>query len=162
MAFWGVEVEPGKPFTLKATEATRIRRLHLSHATLGGIGNETARHILVCNVGNRRPLYLCILSPGKVDSCQLNLDFEEADEVIFSVIGPLSIHITGYFLPIPTAFRLNDDVQGFSEMKRSDGLLEFGNENFVRGQPMLMKEMHQKAMMKRINKDLTVFKAQRR
>lgn len=63
------------------------------------------------NVGNRRPLYLCILSPGKVDSCQLNLDFEEADEVIFSVIGPLSIHITGYFLPIPTAFRLNDDVQ---------------------------------------------------
>lgn len=47
-------------------------------------------------------------------------------------------------------------------MKRSDGLLEFGNENFVRGQPMLMKEMHQKAMMKRINKDLTVFKAKRR
>ncbi|WZZ20619.1 heat stress transcription factor A-6b-like [Brassica napus] len=43
---------------------------------------------------------------------------------------------------------------GFSKIKRSDGLREFGNENFVRGQPMLMKEMHIKTVMKRVNKDL--------
>ncbi|ESQ47345.1 hypothetical protein EUTSA_v10027735mg [Eutrema salsugineum] len=105
MAFWGVEVKPGKPFTLKATET---RRLHLSQATLG-LGNATTRSILQCNVGNKSPLFLCVLSPEKVDSCQLNIEFEEADEVVFSVIGPRSVHLTGYFLERSTALRLNDD-----------------------------------------------------
>uniref|UniRef100_A0A1J3IRE8 peptidylprolyl isomerase n=1 Tax=Noccaea caerulescens TaxID=107243 RepID=A0A1J3IRE8_NOCCA len=108
MAFWGIEVKPGKPFSLKANEATGTRRLHLSQATLG-IGNATIRSILQCNVGNKSPLFLCVLSPEKVDSCQLNLEFEEAEEVIFSVIGPRSIHLTGYFLGRSTAFRQNDD-----------------------------------------------------
>ncbi|ESQ30727.1 hypothetical protein EUTSA_v10012073mg [Eutrema salsugineum] len=39
---------------------------------------------------------------------------------------------------------------GYSKIKSSDGLREFGNENFVRGQPMLMKEMHIKTVMKRL------------
>ncbi|KAL1204769.1 Peptidyl-prolyl cis-trans isomerase FKBP43 [Cardamine amara subsp. amara] len=108
MAFWGVEVKPGKPFTLKANESTGIKRLHLSQATLG-LGTATNRSILQCNVGNKSPLFLCVLSPEKVDSCQLNLEFEEADEVIFSVIGPRSLHLTGYFLGTSTGFRLNDD-----------------------------------------------------
>ncbi|KAL0742376.1 hypothetical protein Bca4012_083889 [Brassica carinata] len=43
---------------------------------------------------------------------------------------------------------------GFNKIKRSDGLREFGNENFLRGQPMVMKEMHIKTVMKRVNKDL--------
>ncbi|XP_006297382.2 peptidyl-prolyl cis-trans isomerase FKBP43 [Capsella rubella] len=108
MAFWGVEVKPSKTFTLKANEATGIRRLHLSQATLGH-GNGTNRSILQCIVGNKSPLFLCVLTPDKVDSCQLNLEFEEADEVIFSVIGPRSVHITGYFLGRSTSFRSNDD-----------------------------------------------------
>ncbi|KAG7581663.1 FKBP-type peptidyl-prolyl cis-trans isomerase domain [Arabidopsis suecica] len=108
MAFWGVEVKPGKTFTLKNTEATGIRRLHLSQATLGH-GTATIKSILQCNVGNKSPLLLCVLSPDKVDSCQLNLEFEETDEVIFSVIGPRSVHLTGYFLGRSTGFRPNDD-----------------------------------------------------
>ncbi|AEE75184.1 FKBP-type peptidyl-prolyl cis-trans isomerase domain [Arabidopsis suecica] len=108
MAFWGVEVKPGKTFTLKNNEATGIRRLHLSQATLGH-GTATNRSILQCNVGNKSPLLLCVLTPDKVDSCQLNLEFEETDEVIFSVIGPRSVHLTGYFLGRSTGFRPNDD-----------------------------------------------------
>lgn len=107
-AFWGVEVKPGKTFTLKNNEATGIRRLHLSQATLGH-GTATNRSILQCNVGNKSPLLLCVLTPDKVDSCQLNLEFEETDEVIFSVIGPRSVHLTGYFLGRSTGFRPNDD-----------------------------------------------------
>ncbi|CAH2051970.1 unnamed protein product [Thlaspi arvense] len=105
MAFWGVELKPGKPFTLKSTE---IKRLHLSQATLG-LGNATTRSILQCNVGNKSPLFLCVLSPEKVDSCQLNIEFEEADDVVFSVIGPRSIHLTGYFLGKGSGLGQNDD-----------------------------------------------------
>jgi FK506-binding nuclear protein len=74
-----------------------------------GHGTATNRSILQCNVGNKSPLLLCVLTPDKVDSCQLNLEFEETDEVIFSVIGPRSVHLTGYFLGRSTGFRPNDD-----------------------------------------------------
>ncbi|CAN8323437.1 unnamed protein product [Cochlearia groenlandica] len=108
MAFWGAQVKSGKPFTLKANEPTNVfKRLHISQATLG-FGNATMRSILQCNVGNKSPLFLCVLSPDKTETCQLNIEFEESEDVIFSVIGPQSIHITGYFLA-SSGFRLNDD-----------------------------------------------------
>ena len=66
-------------------------------ATLG-IGSATTKSIVQCNVGNKRPVFLCSLFPEKTESCQLNLEFEEVEEVIFSVIGPRSVHLTGYYL----------------------------------------------------------------
>ncbi|KAF3554168.1 hypothetical protein F2Q69_00016298 [Brassica cretica] len=110
MAFWGVEVKPGKPFTLKAA-TNDAKRLHLSQATLGLSSSGTNRSILQCNVGNKSPLFLCVLSPEKVDSCQLNIEFQEAEDVIFSVIGPRSVHLTGYFLgrSSTAGLSLNDD-----------------------------------------------------
>lgn len=51
-----------------------------------------------CNVGDQSPVLLCSLLPEKTESCPLNLEFEEYDDVIFSVIGPRSVHLTGYFL----------------------------------------------------------------
>ncbi|XP_019465465.1 PREDICTED: peptidyl-prolyl cis-trans isomerase FKBP43-like isoform X1 [Lupinus angustifolius] len=96
MAFWGVEVKPGKPFTHKYDNLKG--RLHISMATLG-FGSSTSKSILQCNIGNRSPIYLCSLYPGNTESLQLNLELEEeADQVIFSVIGPRSIHICGYYL----------------------------------------------------------------
>lgn len=110
MAFWGVEVKPGKPFTLKAA-TNDAKRLHLSQATVGLSSSGTNRSILQCNVGNKSPLILCVLSPEKVDSCQLNIEFQEAEDVIFSVIGPRSVHLTGYFLGRSSTggLSLNDD-----------------------------------------------------
>lgn len=49
-------------------------------------------------MGNRRPVYLCALYPVSSESLQLNLEFEEADDVVFSVIGPRSVFLTGYYL----------------------------------------------------------------
>ena len=63
-----------------------------------GLGKATAKSVLQCNVGNKSPVFLCSLYPEKTESLQLNLEFEEVDEVIFSVIGPRSIHLSGYYL----------------------------------------------------------------
>ncbi|CAF1943514.1 unnamed protein product, partial [Brassica napus] len=138
----GVEVKPGKPFTLKAN-TNDSKRLHLSQvfllsdfaiyvpfyficlvkifrATLGMTSNSgtTSRSILQCNAGNKSPLFLCVLSPEKVDTCQLNIEFQEAEDVIFSVIGPRSVHLTGYFLARngTGGLSLNDeDSESFGE-----------------------------------------------
>ncbi|XP_048334783.2 peptidyl-prolyl cis-trans isomerase FKBP53-like isoform X1 [Ziziphus jujuba] len=112
MAFWGIEVKPGKPFTHKFDDLRG--RLHISMATLG-FGNATNKSILQCNVGNRSPVYLCSLYPEKTESLQLNLEFEEADEVIFSVIGPRSIHLSGYYLGRGRNTCLNDDSESYGE-----------------------------------------------
>ena len=32
------------------------------------------------------------------ESLQLNLEFEEADDVVFSVLGPRSIFLSGYYV----------------------------------------------------------------
>ncbi|KAK9910743.1 hypothetical protein M0R45_034692 [Rubus argutus] len=95
MAFWGIEVKPGKPFTHKPDDSNG--RLHISMATLG-TGTATKKSILQCNVGNKSPVYLCSLYPEKTESLQLHLEFDEADEVIFSVLGPRSVHLAGYYL----------------------------------------------------------------
>lgn len=95
MAFWGIEVKPGKPFSHKFDDSKG--RLHVSMASLG-LAKATTKSVLQCNVGNKSPVFLCSLYPEKTESLQLNLEFEEVDEVIFSVIGPRSIHLSGYYL----------------------------------------------------------------
>ncbi|XP_020240129.1 peptidyl-prolyl cis-trans isomerase FKBP43 [Cajanus cajan] len=112
MAFWGVEVKPGKPFNHKYDDSKG--RLHISMATLGW-GTATAKSTLQCNVGNRRPVYLCSLYPGNTESLQLNLELEEVDQVVFSVIGPRSIHLCGYYLATARNTNLIDDSESYGE-----------------------------------------------
>ncbi|PIN23796.1 FKBP-type peptidyl-prolyl cis-trans isomerase [Handroanthus impetiginosus] len=95
MAFWGIEVKPGRPVTHSCEKAGG--RLRISQATLG-IGEATKKSIVQCNVGNRSPVLLCVLLPDKTESCHLDLEFEEADDVVFSVIGPRSVYLTGYYV----------------------------------------------------------------
>lgn len=114
MAFWGVEVKPGRPFTHAASGARG--RLHISQATLG-VGTPTNKSLLQCNVGTKSPVLLCSLFPNKFESCQLNLEFDEVDEVVFSVIGPRSVHITGYYLGSAGRSNLlkDDDSESYGE-----------------------------------------------
>lgn len=98
MAFWGIEVKPGKPYTHRYDEERG--RLQLSLATLGS-GSSTKKNILQCQVGNKKPINLCSLLPDKMETCTLNLEFEEEEEVIFSVQGPQSIHLSGFFIGEP-------------------------------------------------------------
>ncbi|XP_042501369.1 peptidyl-prolyl cis-trans isomerase FKBP53-like [Macadamia integrifolia] len=95
MVFWGVELKPGKPHTHQFDAAPGT--LHISHATLG-IGKSTKRTLVQCNVGNTRPIFICSLLPDKTESCPLDLEFEEDDDVVFSVLGPHSVHLSGFYL----------------------------------------------------------------
>ncbi|KAI4332322.1 hypothetical protein L6164_017244 [Bauhinia variegata] len=112
MAFWGLEVKSGKPISHKFDDLKG--RLHISMATLGS-GSASSKSILQCNVGNRSPVYLCSLYPGSSESLQLNLEFEEVDEVIFSVIGPRSIHLCGYYLGCGRNTNLNEESESYGE-----------------------------------------------
>lgn len=67
----------------------------LNQATLG-TGSATKKSILQVNVGDKSPVYLCTLLPDKTESCSLNLEFDEDDDVKFSVVGPTSIHLSGF------------------------------------------------------------------
>ncbi|XP_057807402.1 peptidyl-prolyl cis-trans isomerase FKBP53-like [Salvia miltiorrhiza] len=95
MAFWGVEVRPGQPITHSCEKARG--RLRISQATLG-FGESLKSSVVQCNVGNKSPVLLCVLLPGRVESSHVELEFEEADDVIFSVVGPRSVYLSGYYI----------------------------------------------------------------
>lgn len=65
-------------------------------ATLGS-SKSKGKAVVVCNVGDKKPIYLCSLLPRKMETCSLNIEFEEYDEVTFSVEGPHTIHLSGFF-----------------------------------------------------------------
>ncbi|XP_045830000.1 peptidyl-prolyl cis-trans isomerase FKBP43-like isoform X9 [Trifolium pratense] len=114
MAFWAVEIKPGKPFT--HTYDGSKGRLHISMATLGH-GTAITKSTLQCNVGNKSPVYLCSLYPGagNTESLQLNLELEEDCNVIFSVIGPRSIHLCGYYLARGRYNNTLDESESYGE-----------------------------------------------
>lgn len=62
------------------------------------IGTSNKTSLVQCNVGNKIPVLLCALLPDKTESLPLNLEFEEAEDVVFSVIGPRGVYLTGYYL----------------------------------------------------------------
>lgn len=48
-------------------------------------------------MGDKNPINLCSLVPQTFENCALNLEFEEDDEVTFSIVGPHSVHLSGFF-----------------------------------------------------------------
>ncbi|XP_072980880.1 peptidyl-prolyl cis-trans isomerase FKBP53 [Typha angustifolia] len=95
MAFWGIEVRPGKPYTHHYDNARG--RLRVCQATLGN-GKATTKSSVQCNVGNKAPILLCSLIPNVAETCHLEIEFEEEEEVIFSVLGQRSAHLSGYYI----------------------------------------------------------------
>uniref|UniRef100_A0A7N0RDY6 FK506-binding protein n=1 Tax=Kalanchoe fedtschenkoi TaxID=63787 RepID=A0A7N0RDY6_KALFE len=93
MVFWGIEVKPGQAFTYDCKAVPE--RLHITQATLGA-GSSSERSVLQCVVGGKSPVFLCSLLPDKFETCPLNLEYEEDDEVSFSTVGPRSIHLSGF------------------------------------------------------------------
>ena len=64
-------------------------------------------------MGNKSPVFLCALLPDKTESCHLDLEFEEADDVVFSVIGPRGVYLTGYYVSNDQHPALNSDTYPF-------------------------------------------------
>ncbi|KAJ8573302.1 hypothetical protein K7X08_009813 [Anisodus acutangulus] len=112
MAFWGIEVKAGKPVTHSFDSARG--RLRISQATLG-IGNAENKSLVQCNVGNKTPVFLCALLPNKTESCHLDLEFEEAEDVVFSVLGPRTVYLTGYYVGNSRRANVNSDTESYGE-----------------------------------------------
>ncbi|OEL12749.1 Peptidyl-prolyl cis-trans isomerase FKBP53, partial [Dichanthelium oligosanthes] len=124
----GVEIKPGKPYTL--TQNDYDGRLRLTQATLGdevGKGEKgTGRKkcVLQCSVEDKDPVYLCAMVPEQSETCHLELEFDE--EVTFSVIGQRSIHLAGYYVPDAYGEDMSDSDSGSDSLQGSDedGFLE--------------------------------------
>ncbi|CAN6248811.1 unnamed protein product [Urochloa humidicola] len=130
--FWGVEIKPGKPYTLPHSDCGG--RLRLTQATLGddvvkgekGAGRKKC--VLQCSVESKDPVYLCALVPEQSETCNLDLEFDE-DEVTFSVIGQRSVHLAGYYI----ADAYDEDMSGSDDGSGSDedGFLVDDDDNNV-------------------------------
>ncbi|KAI3850608.1 hypothetical protein MKX03_011427 [Papaver bracteatum] len=94
MSFWGIEIKPGKPFILYRHDTPG--KIQITQATLG-TGILTKRSVVQCNISGKSPVLLCALLPDKIESLSLNHQFDEEDDVIFSVLGPRSVHLTGFY-----------------------------------------------------------------
>ncbi|KAM0821362.1 hypothetical protein ACQ4PT_056812 [Festuca glaucescens] len=113
MAFWGVEVKPGKPYTHRYHSSHG--RLRISQATLGSC-DAAKRSVLQCVVGNKAPIIVCSLNPRLAEMCHLEIELEEVDEVLFSVLGPSSVHLSGYYLrPSSRSGAGDDESESYGE-----------------------------------------------
>nr|DAD37442.1 TPA_asm: hypothetical protein HUJ06_008083 [Nelumbo nucifera] len=116
MAFWGIEVKPGKPYTHRYNRG----RLKITQATMSYSNPLSPKKSVVqCNVGNTRPILLCSLLPDRMETCKLDLEFdEENEEVVFSVIGARSVYLSGYYIN-PNRHhsirRYDDDTDSYGE-----------------------------------------------
>ncbi|KAK6926357.1 FKBP-type peptidyl-prolyl cis-trans isomerase domain [Dillenia turbinata] len=118
MAFWGVEVKPGKPYTHSFEDAPG--RIHLTQATLGH-GSSTKKSTVQCQVGDKEPIYLCTLLPDRTESCPLNLEFEEEDEIVtFSIIGQRSVHLSGIYLGAGQDAEGDDYSDSYEDIEGAD------------------------------------------
>ncbi|KAI3918223.1 hypothetical protein MKX01_041543 [Papaver californicum] len=97
MAFWGIEIVAREPITY-AFEKSR-GRLRVSKATLGIVLSE-GRSAVQCRVGNKCPILLCSLRPRTKESCSMDVEFNEDEDVVFEVIGPTTtnVHLTDFYL----------------------------------------------------------------
>ncbi|KAL3524584.1 hypothetical protein ACH5RR_012956 [Cinchona calisaya] len=103
MAFWGAIVASNEPYTLKLDGDHK--RLRISQATLEHRKDSfwsKVRSILQCVVGSKPPISICSLSKD-FPFCQLDLELEESEQVIFTVNGPQSqlFHLSGYYVCSP-------------------------------------------------------------
>ncbi|KAM7473088.1 hypothetical protein LguiB_020331 [Lonicera macranthoides] len=101
-----VLVKPNEPYILQRDDDDHgnPKRLRISQASILAAtladrsGLWTSRSVVRCAVGSKPPVFICSLSIGEVASCKLDLEFEEKDDVVFSVKGPRGVHLAGYFL----------------------------------------------------------------
>ncbi|XP_042757840.2 peptidyl-prolyl cis-trans isomerase FKBP43 [Lactuca sativa] len=103
MAFWGVYLKPNEPYTLHYDDDDTVpKRLRITQATLGdATRNSPARSIVRCSIGDKPTIVICSLSVKEMTCCQLDLEFEEPQTVILSVMGPRGVYLAGYLIVPP-------------------------------------------------------------
>ncbi|KAI3906120.1 hypothetical protein MKW92_014797 [Papaver armeniacum] len=97
MAFWGVELEPGKPYTHSYNSS--LGRLRISQATLDPFSPYSGYAAVQCKVGNKSPVFVCLLRKStNNESCMLDIELEEKeDDVVLANRGSISVHLSGFY-----------------------------------------------------------------
>ncbi|CAK9203415.1 unnamed protein product [Sphagnum troendelagicum] len=119
--FTGVQIRPEEPYTEPEPEGTKLR---VTHATLGLESKGKQRTVVKCEVGERPEVLLCSLVPGVSESTSLDLLFDE--EVVFTVSGDASVHLTGYYEPHEDQY--NSGAADDYDSEEEDGY-EFSDED---------------------------------
>ncbi|XVF12371.1 hypothetical protein REPUB_Repub08aG0111600 [Reevesia pubescens] len=131
MGFWGIEVKPGKPHPYHSDNVRG--KLHITQATLG-LGPSIERAVLQCSVGHKSPIILYSLLPNQNETCSLDLKFDEDDLVAFSVIGPRSIHLSGYLFAddgdhLRDEYESDSYVEDIAETESEDESSDYDSED---------------------------------
>ncbi|KAK1286340.1 Peptidyl-prolyl cis-trans isomerase FKBP53 [Acorus calamus] len=97
MAFWAAIVKPGSPYTHSPDDPRG--RLRITQAALGKRGGSSPKSqcTLECKVGDMNPVILCHLSSEKLLQ-KMEVEFDEDNDVVFSVAGHGSVHLVGHFV----------------------------------------------------------------
>ncbi|KAD4888577.1 hypothetical protein E3N88_20650 [Mikania micrantha] len=90
-----VYLKPNEPYTLHYVDDDAVpNRLRVTQATLGdATRNSPARSLVRCSVGDKPAIAICSLSIKELTCCQLELEFEESPDVVFSVTGPRGVYL---------------------------------------------------------------------
>jgi len=97
MAFWAVEVEPGKEYTTVLSDDLLIKQ-----AVLGATAKEGERNLLHVIYGDdKKDFVICSLRAGHTEQVPLKLIFEAGEKIGFKVSGSSSVHVAGTLLKSP-------------------------------------------------------------
>lgn len=135
MTFWGVEIQPEKPYL--HTDEDGMTKLHLSQATLGLDCTGKQRTVVKCKVGDNPEVLLCSLVPGVQESCALDLLFDQ--EVTFTVAGATSVHLTGYYMPLDDPYDSEDEDEYDLEEEGLEFSADDEDVNDLEGHPSSVK-----------------------
>ncbi|MCL7027543.1 hypothetical protein MKW94_019475 [Papaver nudicaule] len=99
MVFWGVELKPGEPYTLKYDSS--LGRLRITQAISGRKGGYSTKEdaIVQCKVDKKSPISVCLLNYENGGTCTLDIEFEEKDgDVVLENTGKVNVHLSGYYI----------------------------------------------------------------
>lgn len=82
-------------------------------AVLGLNPKQGERSLLKCKSGDNPEIFLASLTGGSVESA--SLDIIISDDVVFSVTGSTSVHLTGYYMPIEPQQMSDDEFDEYGE-----------------------------------------------
>ncbi|KAI8372720.1 uncharacterized protein BYT42DRAFT_577760 [Radiomyces spectabilis] len=100
--FFGLAIHPNKTYKRNVSSGFRIRMAAFD-STVKGKGRCSVRVKV-----DEKDFVLCTLIPGKIEQQLLNIGFVEGEEIIFTVTGQNTVHLTGNY-------ELDFDAESVSE-----------------------------------------------
>ncbi|GKE62767.1 peptidyl-prolyl cis-trans isomerase FKBP43 [Tanacetum coccineum] len=93
---------------------------------------EILKSSVKCSVGGKRAVLLCTLVPNKIESMPLDLEFDETEDVKFSVIGSIGVYLTGYCIGPNQETNANNDIESDAEdISNSESLRsDYSSDNY--------------------------------